>query len=668
MIGKYKYYKKYVKYKNRKGDKMSMEQEGALGHEAILEKYDTESRFRKFDKNSIPGMIVFIMCIGLSIFHLYTAATGPLVTLMHRAVHTTAVMALVFILYPFSKKSSKKKASILDWVFGVLSLGLGLYIVMNYKDLVLRAGMPNDTDMVFGIMAILLVLEAGRRITGNEIAILAVLFLIYAYVGPYLPDLIAHRGYGIKDIAEYMYLTTEGIFGIAIGVSSTYIFLFVLFGAFLSKSGMGQFFNDLAMAIAGQGKGGPAKVAVISSGLLGSINGSAVANVVTTGAFTIPLMKKIGYEPEFAGAVEATASCGGQILPPVMGAAAFIMAEYLGIKYIHIAVAAAIPALLYYLGVIVMIHLRASKNGLTGIPKEQLPKVSEVLKERGHLLIPLIILLYLLISGKTPIYAAFFSIIATIGASALRKETRMNFKDIIDALEDGARTALGVAMSCAIVGLIIGVATLTGFGLKLAGAILFLGKGNLFITLFLTMIACIVLGMGLPSIPAYIITATMAAPALAKMGVPHHVSHMFVFYFGMLANLTPPVALAAFAGAGIAGGNPAKTGFQAVKLALAGFIVPYIFVYSPALLLIDTTPIGIVIATITAIVGVVALGVSVEGHLFTKVNVIYRIIMFASAILLMMPGMKTDLVGFVLFLAIFFIQKMSGKKGDLITA
>ncbi|QEK11343.1 TRAP transporter permease [Crassaminicella thermophila] len=649
-------------------DIKNTENEQAVGHEAILEKYDTESRFRKFDRNSIPGIIVFIMCIGLSLFHLYTAWAGPLVTLMHRAVHTAVVMSLVFILYPFSKKSSKKKPAILDWFFALLSLGLGMYIVINYKALVMRAGMPSSTDMIFGIMAILLVLEAGRRITGNEIAILAILFLVYAYLGPKLPNIIAHRGYGIKDIAEYMYLTTEGIFGIAIGVSSTYIFLFVLFGAFLSKSGMGQFFNDLAMAIAGQGKGGPAKVAVISSGLLGSINGSAVANVVTTGAFTIPLMKKIGYDSEFAGAVEATASCGGQILPPVMGAAAFIMAEYLGIKYIKIAAAAAIPALLYYLGVIVMIHLRASKKGLTGLPKEQLPKVSEVLKQRGHLLIPLVILLYLLIKGFTPIYAAFYSIIATIIASSLKKETRMSFKDIIDALESGARTALGVAMSCAIVGLIIGVATLTGFGLKLAGAILFLGKGNLFITLVLTMLACIVLGMGLPSIPAYIITATMAAPALAKMGIPHQVSHMFVFYFGMLANLTPPVALAAFAGAGIAGGNPAKTGFQAVKLALAGFIVPYIFVYSPALLLINTTAIGIIIAAITAVIGVIALGVAAEGYLFTKVNVIYRIAMLVSAILLMKPGMTSDIIGIVLFALIFFIQKMSKKKEDLITA
>lgn len=642
--------------------KSSISNEKKIGHEEILEKYDTESRFRKFDRNSVSGIIVFILCVALSLFHLYTAWRGPLVTLVHRAVHTSVVMALVFILYPFNKKSPKKKASILDWSFALLSITLGGYIVLNYNQLVMRAGMPNNMDIVFGFMAILLVLEGARRITGKEITCLAIIFLLYALFGRSLPGIIAHRGYGLRDIAEYMYLTTEGIYGIAIGVSSTYIFLFVLFGAFLQKSGMGQFFNDLSMAIAGSGKGGPAKVAVVSSGFLGSINGSAVANVVTTGAFTIPLMKKIGYDKEFAGAVEAAASCGGQILPPVMGAAAFIMAEYLGVEYIKIAISAIIPALLYYLGVIVIIHLRASKKGLTGMPKEELPKVSEVLKQRGHLLLPLLGLLYFLISGKTPIYSALWSILLSIVVSFFRKETRMSFKDIIEALESGARTALGVAMSCAVVGLIIGVATLTGFGLKLAGAILFLGKGNLLITLILTMIACIVLGMGLPSIPAYIITATMAAPALAKMGIPHLVSHMFVFYFGMLANLTPPVALAAFAGAGIAGGKPAKTGFQAVKLALAGFVVPYIFVYSPALLLIDTTPLNTVIVVITAVIGVFALGAAVEGYLNKCLNLVSRLLMLCSALLLIKPGVYSDVIGIAIFILIFISGKVLNKR------
>ncbi len=628
----------------------------------LLEQFDVESRFRRLERNSMPGMIVFLACVGLALFHLYTAWTGPLVTLMHRAVHTTIVMALIFLLYPFTKKSDKTKPSLFDWGFAALSLMVGGYIVANYSELVQRAGMPNGLDITMGFVIVALVLEAGRRIAGKEIAILAIIFMAYAYFGPLLPGFISHRGYSLPDIAEYMYLTTEGIFGIAIGVSSTYIFLFVLFGAFLSKSGMGQFFNDVAMAIAGSGKGGPAKVAVVSSGLLGSINGSAVANVVTTGAFTIPLMKKIGYEPEFAGAVEATASCGGQILPPVMGATAFIMAEYLGLPYIKIAAVAVVPAMLYYLGVITIIHLRASKNGLVGLPKDQLPKIGDVMRERGHLLIPLVGLLYLLIKGYTPIYAAFYSILLTIGASAIRKETRMSFKDIIDALEEGTRTALGVAMACATVGLIIGVATLTGFGLKLAGAILFLGKGNLFATLVLTMIACIVLGMGLPSIPAYIITATMAAPALAKMGIPPLVSHMFVFYFGMLANLTPPVALAAFAGAGIAGGNTTKTGIQAVKIALAGFVVPYIFAYNNSLLLIDTTFFEATLVITTAVVGVFSLGVGVEGYLFRKTNPLVRLLFFVSAFSLMIPGIQTDLIGMALFAGLCFIEKKATKN------
>lgn len=636
----------------------------------LLEKFDTEARFRKLDRNTIPGLIVFLVCVGLSLFHLYTAWQGALVTLMQRAVHTSIILALVFILYPFGKNSRKDRPTVLDWGFSILSLALGAYIIFGYNSIVLRAGMPNQTDVILGLLAIIVVLEGARRIVGKEIVILALLFLAYAYMGPKLPGMMAHRGYNIKQIAEYMYLSTEGIFGIAIGVSSSYIFLFILFGSFLQSSGMGQFFNDLSMAIAGSTKGGPAKVAVVSSGFLGSINGSAVANVVTTGAFTIPLMKKIGYEDEFAGAVEAAASCGGQILPPVMGAAAFIMAEYLGIPYIQIAISAIIPALLYYLGVIVMIHLRASKNGLEGLPKSQLPKVSEVLKERGFLLIPLIVLVYMLVSGKTPIYAAFFSILMTIGLQVAvrvaKKETEGLFMDIINSLESGARTALGVAMSCAVVGIIIGVATLTGFGLKLAGAILFLGNGVLILTLFFTMIACIVLGMGLPSIPAYIITATMAAPALAKMGVPPLVSHMFVFYFGMLANLTPPVALAAFAGAGIAGGNPAKTGFQAVKLALAGFVVPYIFAFSPALLMVDASPLTIAIAAVTAIVGVISLGCAVEGYMLEKLSAVYRIGLFASAILLMIPGVPTDIIGLVIFLGIVTAQKVT--KGKLVEA
>ena len=647
--------------------------ENKINQKELLEKYDTEARFRDFSRKSIPGMIVFIVSVGLSLFHLYTAWQGSLTTLIHRAVHTSIILALVFVLYPSNSEKDNGKPSILDWVFSLISLVLGGYILFNYHDIVMRAGMPNNVDIIFGITAILTLLEGARRIVGKEIVFLAILFLAYAYFGRSLPGVIAHRGYNIAQISEYMYLSTEGIFGIAIGVSSTYIFLFILFGSFLQSSGMGQLFNDLSMAIAGSSKGGPAKVAVVSSGFLGSINGSAIANVVTTGAFTIPLMKKIGYKKNFAGAVEATASCGGQILPPVMGAAAFIMAEYLGISYITIAISAIIPALLYYLGVITMIHFRASKKGLEGMEKDKLPNLIDVLKERGYLLIPIIGLIYMLVKGRTPINAAFFSIVLTIIlniiARVIKKETDGIFMDIINALEEGARTALGVAISCAVVGIIIGVATLTGFGLKLAGAILFLGNGILFLTLFFTMIACIVLGMGLPSIPAYIITATMAAPALSKMGVPPLVAHMFVFYFGILANLTPPVALAAFAGAGIAGGNPTKTGLQAVKLASAGFVVPYIFAFSPELLMINASPITIIIVAITAIIGVISLGAALEGYIIDHLNTLSRVILLIGAILLMIPGITTDILGLLIFISILFYQnKISKEKDELVSA
>lgn len=631
----------------------------------ILEKYDIESRYRIFPGGSINAYIISAIAITLSLFHLYTSWKGPLVTLQHRAVHTAVVMILVFLLYPVSKKSSKTRIPVYDYLLALVAAATAVYIIADYRGIVARAGMPSNTDILMGIIAILLVLEAGRRVTGKEIVILALLFMAYAYFGNKLPGFFAHRGYTIRDIAEYMYLTTEGIYGIAIGVSSTYIFLFILYGAFLQKSGMGTFFNDLAMAIAGSRRGGPAKVSVISSGLLGSINGSAVANVVTTGSFTIPLMKRIGYGPEFAGAVEAAASVGGQILPPVMGAAAFIMAEALDIPYIKIAIAAAIPALLYYLGVMLVIHFRACKKGLQGISREELPRVRDVLKSRGHLLIPLIVLIYLLLKGKTPIFAAFWSIIITVLVAMLKKETRMSLKDILEALELGARTALGVAMSCAIVGLIVGVATLTGFGLKLAGAILILGQNNLLLTLVLTMVACIILGMGLPSIPAYIITSTMAAPALAKMGVLPITSHMFVFYFGMLANLTPPVALAAFAGAGISGANPTRTGFTSLKLALAGFIVPYIFVYSPSLMLINTTPLEAVMVTISAIIGIVGLAAAVEGYLLKELNMAFRAVLVVSSLLLIKPGIQTDLMGLAVLVIITAIQyfQQHRKKG-----
>lgn len=628
----------------------------------ILEKYDAESRFRTFS-NKIIALIVSILAISLSLYHMYTSYFGTPATLEHRSLHVAAILALVFLLYPPFKKGNRTRLPWYDALFALLAFSTTIYIFVDYLGIVNRGGIPNNLDLLFGAILVILVLEAARRVTGWGLPTMAVIFFLYGLYGRELSGIFRHRGYTWDELVNFMYVTTEGIYGTAIGVSATYIFLFILFGAFLSKSGMGQFFNDMALAIAGQTKGGPAKVSVIASGFLGSINGAAIANVVTTGSFTIPLMKKIGYSRNFAGAVEAAASVGGQILPPIMGAAAFIMAETLGIPYTQIALAALLPALLFYVGIIVQIHLRATKEGLQGISKENLPRVLEVLKERGHLLIPLLFLLYMLFfSGRTIIYSALLTIIVTAIVAMFRKTTRMSIRDILDALEQGARTAVGVAIACASVGIIVGVATISGFGLKLANGIVILGGESLFLTLVFTMIACIVLGMGLPSIPTYIITATMAAPALISLGIEPLVAHLFVFYFGLFANITPPVALAAFAAAGISGGDQMRTGFVSMKLAIAGFIVPYMFVYNNSLLLIDTTFSEGALVVLTALTGVIMLGTAAEGYLFTFINPVLRVLLFGGALLFMNPNTMQDIVGFTIIAFVVFLQWRKGKK------
>ncbi|UCZ57841.1 TRAP transporter permease [Desulfurispirillum indicum] len=628
----------------------------------VLEKYDNESRFRTFSSKPIT-LIVSALAIMLSLYHLYTSYFGTPVTLIHRSLHVAVVLGLIFLLYPASRKLRRDKLHWYDAVLALMAFSTTIYIMFEHTAIYMRGGMPNQWDLLFGGILVVLVLEGARRVTGWALPVLAATFLLYGLFGRQFSGIFRHRGYLWEDIVNFMYVTTEGVYGTAIGVSATYIFLFILFGAFLAKSGMGQLFNDLALAIAGQSRGGPAKVAVISSGFLGSINGAAVANVVTTGSFTIPLMKRVGYNREFAGAVEASASVGGQILPPIMGAAAFIMAEVLGVPYRDIAIAALLPALLFYLGVIVQIHLRATKDGLQGISRENLPRVMEVLKERGHLLIPLFFLIFMLFfTGKTIIYSAFLTILVTVAVAMLRQTTRLGLKDILEALENGARSVVPVAIACACVGLIVGVATLTGFGLKLANGIVLLGGESLFLTLVFTMIACIVLGMGLPSIPTYIITATMAAPALVAIGIEPLVAHLFVFYFGIFANITPPVALASFAAAGISGGDQMKTGFMSMKLSIAGFIVPYIFVYNSSLLLINTTLLEGLMVTATSIVGVVMLGTAAEGYFLTRINTLLRVVLFGGALLFMNPNILQDILGFSIVLLTIFIQWRKARR------
>ncbi|MFB4160449.1 TRAP transporter permease [Geomicrobium sp. JSM 1781026] len=623
----------------------------------ILEKYDSESRFRSF-KNKWLVLIVTIIAVSFSLYHLITAFTGPPVyVLVHRALHVSAVLVLIFLLFPATKKASRQSLPWYDLLLALLSFPSTIYLFVNYTEIVTRGGLPTTPDVIFGTLLIVLVFEAGRRVTGWALPILAFLFVLYALFGRDLPGIFRHRGYDWDAISNQLFTTTEGILGTAIGVSATYIVLFILFGAFLAKTGMGQLFNDLALALTGHAKGGPAKVSVVASGFLGSINGSAIANVVTTGAFTIPLMKKIGYNKNFAGAVESSASVGGQILPPVMGAAAFIMAETLGVPYTDIVLIAILPALLFYIGILTQVHIRATKLNLSGIPRSELPRVIDVLKERGHLLLPIVFLIYMLFfSGTTVIFSAAWTIIVTIIVSFFRKSTRMSVKDFIDALENGARTTVSVAIACATVGIIVGIATITGFGLNLANAIVSIGGESLFLTLLFTMVACIVLGMGMPSIPAYIITATMAAPALVQLGIPPIVAHMFVFYFGIFANITPPVALAAFAAAGLSGGSPMRTGFMAMKLAIAGFIVPFMFVYNNEILMIGTTFMESFGVIITSIIGVVMLGIAAEGYIFGRLNIVFQILMAGGSLLFLHPALITDAIAVTILLAILLFQ------------
>lgn len=622
----------------------------------ILEKYDREARYRTF--KGFLAKIVAAIAITFSIFQIYTAAFGVFDAMIQRSVHLAFGFCLIFLLYPTSKKWSRDKLHWFDLFLAILAPLTTIYVVANYKELVLRAGTVTRMDLIIGLLGILLVLEAARRVVGLPISIVAICFILYALYGRYIPGILAHRGVSFQRLVGHLFYTTEGIFGIPLGVSSTFVFLFILLGAFLERTGLGQLFIDLANALAGWATGGPAKVAVFSSGMMGMISGSSVANVVGTGTFTIPMMKKLGYKPEFAGAVEATASTGGQLMPPIMGAAAFLMAEFTGIAYSKIIVSAAIPAALYYFGVWMGVHWEAKKLGLRGLSKEELPKMKKVLLERGHLLFPLVAIIYLLVTGFTPMKAALYAIVFSVASSLIRKSTRIKLSDIPAALEAGARGALSVVAATACAGIIIGVVTLTGIGLKLGTALVDLAGGNLLITLFFTMLTSLVLGMGVPTTANYVITSTIAAPALLRLGVPILPAHMFAFYFGIIADVTPPVALAAMAGAGIARANPMRTGLTASRLAIAAFLVPYAFVLSPQLLLVKVSnPLEVIWPVFTCAVGLFALSGGLAGYLLGNLAAWERLLYGLGGVLLVEPRGTTDLIGFALIIIAFLLQR-----------
>ena len=633
----------------------------AANAEKVLKKYDRESNTAHY--TGWPKKIVAAIAITFSVFQLYTAIFGVLDAQLQRAIHLGFGLALAYLLYPFRRAWTRDHYfPPIDIVFAVLGAATPAYLVIQYRELITRAGTVSPVDTVVGGLGILLVIEATRRVVGLPMVTVVLAFIAYAFLGPYMPGVLAHRGLTPEQLIGHLYFTTEGIFGIPLGVSSTFIFLFILFGAYLESTGLGKFFIDLANALAGWASGGPAKVAVLSSGLMGTVSGSSVANVVGTGSLTIPMMKKLGYNANFAGAVEAAASTGGQLMPPVMGAAAFLMAEFVGVPYIDVVKAAAIPALLYFTGVWLGVHFEAKRKKLKGIPRAELPNPLTLLKERGHLAIPLIVIVYLLVSGYTPMRAALVAIFLSILCAMLRKSTRMKPIEIVYGLERGAKGVLGVLVACASAGIIIGVVTKTGVGLRLASGLIDLAGGMLLPAMFFTMITAIVLGMGVPTTANYVITSTIAAPALEQMGVPVLAAHMFVFYFGIIADVTPPVALAAYAGAGISGGNALKTGVHASKLAIAAFIIPYVFVLSPVLLMVDATPLALVSVTLTALLGMIAISSALCGFLADHCRPYERLLLIIAGLLMIKPGGITDLVGLALFVVILVMQYRRAKE------
>lgn len=615
---------------------------------------------RQFSGRIAIGISIY--AIITSIFHIYLNSFNLMIVIKKNALHLGLMMALAFLMYPATRKSDRVNPSILDWILAAASLAIGFYIYFTYDALVARSLIPVPMDYVFAIIAVLLTLESARRAVGIVLPILSIVFLFYARFGQMFPGVLAHRGFSWERILTRMYLTGEGLFGVSIMVSMSYVFLFILFGSFLHYSGTAKFFNDFALSFAGKLRGGPAQVAVMASGLMGTISGSAQANVATTGTFTIPLMKKVGYSPRFSGAVEAAASTGGILMPPIMGAASFIMASFLGIPYLKIMYAGIIPAILYYFAIFVVVDFRAQKIGLKGMEEKELPILKDVIKGEGHLALPILVILFFLIKGVTPLYAAFYGLISTVVFSAMKKSTRMSLKDILNALDEGARTAVSIAIACGVVGFIVGVVAMTGLGQVIALNIMKLSFGQLWLALILVMVASIFLGMGLPATACYIITASVAAPALIKMGVLPIAAHFFAFYYGTLSAVVPPVALTSYTAAGISGANPTEVAFSGFKLAIAGLIIPFMFVYSPILLMQNVVPSYLIVTIITGLLGIYSLGVANENYFRSPLLIHERLMAFIAAIALVKPGYLTDSLGIGLMALFMFSNIYRNKK------
>lgn len=597
----------------------------------------------------LPAMLMAVLAASFALFHLATSYFGTLPTMQQVYVHLGLALMLVFLGRPaFAPESRLSRWRwLVDAPLIALSAAVSVYAVVNFLEIASRgAGDPATLAVWLGVAATLLVLEATRRMVGWALPILSIVFIAYAFVGPHLPGIMAHRGFGIERLAATFYLSTSGIAGTPLQVSATYVAIFVIFAAFLEASGAGKFFIDWSYAALAWFRGGPAKVAILASSLMGTVNGSAVANTVATGTFTIPVMKRAGLSPAFAGAVEAAASSGGQIVPPVMGAAAFIMVEILGQPYATIMMAAVMPALLYYFALFVMVDFEVAKQGIRGIPRSELPSARKIFFGGWYLLAPLALLVYLLVVvGYTPLKAAFYAVLAAIAASWVRPVTRMGVTKLWDALQKGGNAMLEVATACSCAGITIGVLMLTGLALRLSGILIDLSGGNLMVLLTLTMLISILLGMGLPTSAVYIVLAALVVPAMTQLGVDPLAAHLFVFYFGVMANVTPPVAIAAYAGAAIAGADATRTGIIAFRLALAGFILPFIWVYNPALIF-QGAPQEIALAAVSAVIGIVALAGGVQGYLFgARATLVQRVLLGCGALALIKPGLESDIVG-----------------------
>lgn len=618
-----------------------------------------ESPEESSNMRNLTGWVRYLfMAIAIvgALFHLYILNFNPIDPWVFRSTHLVFGTVLGLMLYP-GWRTKSNKLPIIDWILIIASIYIGFYIYANLDQIVFRFGVtPTDMDFYVALLGLLLVIEFTRRTSGWTLPILAMVFIAYVFLGPYLPGILNHNGYSLERFVTYVY-GLDGVFGVTTDVSSKYIILFIIFGAFLQMSGVGQYFMNVAFSVAGNMRGGPAKVAVISSALMGMINGTSAGNVVATGSLTIPLMKKTGYPPRFAAATEATASAGGQILPPIMGAGAFLMAEITGIKYSEIIIAATIPAILYFISVYFMVDFQAMKSGLKGIPRKLLPDRKKILKQ-AYLFIPVLLLIALLVQGRSVIMAGTIGIISSFVISLFNKKTRMGLKQILLALELGMKNALQLIAIVACAGIIVGVIALTGIGQRFSSLLLSIADNNMLLALLFAMAISIILGMGMPTTAAYAVAASAVAPGLIGMGLDPLIAHLFVFYFAVISAITPPVALAAFAAAGIASTDPMKTGVKAFQLGLAAFIVPFMFYFSPELILASGSTGAIILAILTAIIGIYLLASAVQGWFFKKTASWYsRIILISSALLFMLSGIYTDLIGVALVILVVIIQK-----------